>query len=183
MRTQGKITRWNPDKGFGFITPSEGPKQVFVHITAFADRRLAPQVGERVSFELSTDREGRPCAAAVARAGEPVPTLRRGSARRRNPRRAPVSRVTSLIFLIVLAGAFTSWKYVRSQGGIAEALSSRPPAARAPLAAPQFRCDGRTHCSQMSSCEEATWFIRNCPGTQMDGDHDGVPCESQWCAY
>lgn len=44
-----------------------------------------------------------------------------------------------------------------------------------------FKCDGRTHCSQMTSCAEATFFIRNCPGTQMDGDNDGVPCESQWC--
>ena len=45
----------------------------------------------------------------------------------------------------------------------------------------RFSCDGRTHCSQMTSCEEATWFINNCPGTQMDGNNDGVPCESQWC--
>lgn len=45
----------------------------------------------------------------------------------------------------------------------------------------QYRCDGRTHCSQMTSCEEATFFLRNCPGTKMDGDGDGVPCERQWC--
>lgn len=45
----------------------------------------------------------------------------------------------------------------------------------------QFRCDGRIRCSQMTSCEEATFFIRNCPGTKMDGDGDGVPCERQWC--
>jgi endonuclease YncB( thermonuclease family) len=44
------------------------------------------------------------------------------------------------------------------------------------------RCDGRTQCSQMTSCEEATWFLRHCPGTQMDGDGDGIPCEQQWCA-
>jgi hypothetical protein len=44
-----------------------------------------------------------------------------------------------------------------------------------------FRCDGRTHCSQMSSCEEAKFFLKNCPDTKMDGDGDGIPCESQWC--
>ena len=43
-----------------------------------------------------------------------------------------------------------------------------------------YRCDGRTHCSQMSSYEEAVFFIRNCPGTQMDGDGDGRPCERQF---
>jgi hypothetical protein len=45
----------------------------------------------------------------------------------------------------------------------------------------QFRCDGRTHCSQMTSCAEATYFLRNCLNTKMDGNNDGIPCERQWC--
>ncbi len=45
----------------------------------------------------------------------------------------------------------------------------------------QYRCDGRTHCSQMTSCAEATYFLKNCPGVKMDGDNDGIPCEEQWC--
>ena len=44
-----------------------------------------------------------------------------------------------------------------------------------------FKCDGRQHCSQMKSCKEAKYFLANCPGVNMDGDHDGVPCEEQWC--
>lgn len=43
--------------------------------------------------------------------------------------------------------------------------------------------DGRQHCSQMTSCDEATFFIEYCPDTQMDGDHDGVPCEEHWCSF
>ncbi|MEO7244345.1 MAG: excalibur calcium-binding domain-containing protein [Rubrivivax sp.] len=42
-------------------------------------------------------------------------------------------------------------------------------------------CDGRKRCTQMRSCEEATWFLQHCPGVEMDGDRDGVPCEQQWC--
>jgi hypothetical protein len=45
-----------------------------------------------------------------------------------------------------------------------------------------FTCDGRTYCSQMTSCEEATFFLRNCPGVKMDGNNDGIPCEKQWCS-
>jgi hypothetical protein len=48
-------------------------------------------------------------------------------------------------------------------------------------AAPPFRCDGRLHCSQMKSCNEAKLFLKHCPGVKMDGDGDGVPCEQQWC--
>ncbi|MEQ1635911.1 MAG: excalibur calcium-binding domain-containing protein [Methylococcales bacterium] len=46
---------------------------------------------------------------------------------------------------------------------------------------PTYQCDGRTKCSQMTSCEEATFFINNCPDTKMDGNNDGIPCEKQWC--
>lgn len=53
------------------------------------------------------------------------------------------------------------------------------PAARTSTA--NYRCDGRTHCSQMTSCAEATYFLRNCPGVKMDGNNDGIPCERQWC--
>lgn len=54
----------------------------------------------------------------------------------------------------------------------------RQPSAPTPA---RFRCDGRRHCSQMTSCAEATYFLRHCPNTAMDGDRDGVPCENQWC--
>jgi hypothetical protein len=62
----------------------------------------------------------------------------------------------------------------------AQPAADAPAPARAPEAQ-RFTCDGRIHCSQMRSCTEATYFIRHCPGTKMDGDNDEVPCEQQWC--
>lgn len=62
---------------------------------------------------------------------------------------------------------------VESSFAASSELSEQPSSA--------FRCDGRTHCSQMTSCAEATFFLRNCPNTQMDGNNDGQPCERQWC--
>ena len=47
----------------------------------------------------------------------------------------------------------------------------------------KFVCDGRQHCTQMRSCEEANFFLRNCPDTKMDGDRDGIPCEEQFCGH
>ncbi len=75
------------------------------------------------------------------------------------------------------------------EGALPTPSSAAPKAAAASTsAAPvmaslgsKYRCDGRTHCSQMTSCDEATWFLKNCPNTKMDGDSDGVPCETQWC--
>jgi uncharacterized membrane protein YsdA (DUF1294 family)/cold shock CspA family protein len=72
MRTQGKITHWNDDKGYGFITPASGAKQVFFQINAFNARGVRPQLDQHVTFALSMDRQGRPCAARVALAGEEI---------------------------------------------------------------------------------------------------------------
>jgi hypothetical protein len=44
-----------------------------------------------------------------------------------------------------------------------------------------FSCMGKTYCSQMKSCEEAKYYLANCPGVEIDGDGDGIPCEEQFC--
>ena len=59
------------------------------------------------------------------------------------------------------------------------------PTEAAPSPAPvssKFSCDGRQYCSQMRSCDEAQYFLANCPGAKMDGDKNGIPCEKQWCS-
>jgi endonuclease YncB( thermonuclease family) len=72
-----------------------------------------------------------------------------------------------------------------THAGAAPKKSAAAPAAIVTAAATadasSRRCDGRTFCSQMTSCDEATWFLKNCPGAKMDGNKDGVPCEKQWC--
>jgi hypothetical protein len=68
---------------------------------------------------------------------------------------------------------------LRIQNAPAVAMTANTPAVASTNTSP-YRCDGRTHCSQMNSYEEALFFIRNCPNTQMDGDHDGQPCERQF---
>ena len=51
-----------------------------------------------------------------------------------------------------------------------------------PISKPKkiFKCDGRKHCSQMRSYDEAKYFNDYCPDTKMDGDRDGIPCERQF---
>ncbi len=45
----------------------------------------------------------------------------------------------------------------------------------------RYKCSGKIYCSEMTSCAEAKFYLRNCPGTKLDGNYDGVPCEKQWC--
>jgi endonuclease YncB( thermonuclease family) len=56
-----------------------------------------------------------------------------------------------------------------------------PPLGAATAAPAAFRCDGRTRCQQLASCAEARYFLAHCPGVQIDGDGDGIPCEDQLC--
>ncbi|MBT8438549.1 MAG: cold shock and DUF1294 domain-containing protein [Gammaproteobacteria bacterium] len=72
-RITGKIAHWNEEKGYGFIAPSSGKNQVFVHIRAFRNRHLPPELNQVVQYSLSTDKQGRPCAIKVVRAGEKLP--------------------------------------------------------------------------------------------------------------
>jgi len=45
-------------------------------------------------------------------------------------------------------------------------------------AKPTYQCGTKTKCSQMSSCEEAYFFLHTCKLTKLDRDKDGIPCES-----
>ena len=67
MRIEGRLTRWNDDKGFGFITPTTGGQDVFTHIKAFPSRGARPVLSELVSFEIELDARGRKRATKVKR--------------------------------------------------------------------------------------------------------------------
>ena len=59
----GTVKWFNPTKGYGFITPEEGGKDVFVHISAVQKAGIAQLTeGQRISFDLEENR-GRQAAA------------------------------------------------------------------------------------------------------------------------
>ena len=53
----GTVKWFNPSKGFGFIQPEDGSRDVFVHISAVERSGLGTLTeGQRVSFEVVTER-------------------------------------------------------------------------------------------------------------------------------
>ena len=52
----------------------------------------------------------------------------------------------------------------------------RSPSNRAAVADTQ--CGSKRYCREMTSCEEAKFYLQQCGRSAMDGDGNGVPCES-----
>lgn len=59
MPQQGRLTEWNDERGFGFITPLDGGRAVFVHVSEFPRDKRRPQVLDLLAFSVSTDGRGR----------------------------------------------------------------------------------------------------------------------------
>lgn len=185
MRNHGNLVRWNEDRGFGFVRTAQGHEDVFVHISAFPRDGRRPSVGELVSFEVENAPDGRKRAVRILRPVGSVPA-RPPASRTRALSRLPRSRESRLfrtLFALLLACAIGIFGY---QGYVTFLREPDPSLALLPAPpppTPEFRCDGREHCSQMRSYEEAVFFVRNCPNTKMDGDRDGEPCEQQYGSW
>ena len=60
MRQNGTVKFFNSTKGFGFITPADGAKDVFVHISAVEAAGISDLAeGQKVSFETEPDARGK----------------------------------------------------------------------------------------------------------------------------
>mgnify|MGYP003477548399 FL=1 len=213
MQQHGKLCRWNDDRGFGFIKPDAGGNDVFVHISAFPRNAEKPVVGDSLSYEIEM-RDGKPRAIDIQTARISHSKINRKLENTRDGKSNAGIIISALLFLalcIIVYSKFYKKPQIaademaissqttgdtRTDAEIRQAIrdslnqsgNSRPQSiavSKAPTSS-GFACDGRTHCSQMTSCEEATFFLNNCPNVQMDGGDgqgrpDGVPCESQWC--
>lgn len=63
----GTVKWFNASKGFGFIAPEDGTKDVFVHISALERAGFTTlDDGQAVTFELEADKNGRSSASNLA---------------------------------------------------------------------------------------------------------------------
>jgi len=173
---KGQLKNWNDAKGFGFISSSELSSDTFVHISSLKSMSRKPKAGDTIYFELHKQADGKSRAIRCRIEGVPM-KARRKSHRPYNKKPASMSRMVSLVAVIVVCLFIYKRIDVNSQ-----VIPSQHPTPSNVMVNDyidtQFECDGRQYCSQMTSRAEAEFFIKHCPNTKMDGDHDGFPCEN-----
>ena len=206
MKT-GKLVRWDDEKGYGFIHIVSESRDVFIHISTLPDMSRRPVVGDVIIFDVKTDDSGK--SKAVDATIEGIPRLEPSSkslslapiidtqprlksqakpfqpyrlayrTKYTEKKRSSFSyKLIPFLVIFVVISAYekltsnnTTYRYTPSVS-VTDEFKPQPN---------RFECQGKTHCTQMASCEEATFYIKNCPGTEMDGDNDGIPCERQLC--
>lgn len=63
MAVIGTVKFFNASKGFGFIQPEDGSKDIFVHISAVErSGKNTLRENQQISFDLEQGNDGRPCA-------------------------------------------------------------------------------------------------------------------------
>lgn len=202
---KGLLKAWNDEKGFGFIKSDTLEHDTFIHISALKHMSRKPKVGDIIYFEVATQPDGK--SKAVNCRIEGVAALK-VTHKKSNHHRVAKSNFTNSflgkvasISIIAVLGFVAVNKYNHYQSN--EQFNSQTPVITnadlatfdeqypkivitksvipksvIPKSTQNFTCDGRQHCSQMTSLAEAVFFINNCPNTKMDGDRDGDPCEN-----
>lgn len=106
MRLCGILRSWNDERGFGFIEPAKGGKDIFVHIQAFPPGSGRPMIGQILTFEIGLGPNGKKRAHSV-----------QYQVHDREPRthRAESPATWTLPRLLVIPAFASVWLYVASR--------------------------------------------------------------------
>ena len=198
MTTQkGQLVRWLDDKGYGFIKQDSGEQDIFIHISALKGMSRKPIVGDVIHYQIGFDKSGKSRAInakiegvsqALTLAAFEERKIFKPSTTKVKPYSTPANfikpqkRFNLLPVLIAIGVVAVSYKALTKRKDFTDPANISPVEYQKAdyNREPRFQCQGKVWCSEMTSYEEAVFYVRNCPGTKMDGDGDGIPCESQF---
>ncbi|MBE0435807.1 MAG: excalibur calcium-binding domain-containing protein [Methylomicrobium sp.] len=203
--SKGTLVRWIDDKGYGFIKQDNGEPDIFIHISALKGMSRKPIIGDVIHYQIGFDKSGKTRAIdakiegvsqALTLAAFEERKISKPSSARVKPHRTPANfskpqkRFNPFPILIVIGIAAVAYKESSKRHDFSmpaedlpieyEYLENEPIDHQPKVKTQRFQCQGKEHCSQMTSYEEAVFYLRNCPNTKLDGDGDGIPCERQF---
>ena len=180
---KGKLTRWFDDRGFGFIKPENGKRDIFIHISALKNMSRNPIVGDIIYYQVSVDSDGKNRAVNAKIEGvytvnenpaswSLTPLIKNPDNKHTVPEKINYSRKVirkthrpnksfNLIPALLLIGiAIFIYGQVSKHRVFDENVELALP--KIEKVKQQYQCLGKTWCSQMTSCEEASFYLNNC---------------------
>ena len=109
MQFAGTIKSWNDERGFGFIEPTLGGEDIFVHVKAYRSGAPRPAIGQRVTFEVEAHADGKKRARRVELMRPPRRRVR-APARRPAPPGGATSYLAIALFGLVFLAASMFWR-------------------------------------------------------------------------
>ena len=182
---RGKLIRWDDERGFGFIENNIEKNGIFIHISALRTMSRRPIINDIIEYEILIENKKIQAINAIIEVVKPI---------KKSPQVTLKTEIqvltwhrakSLLIIVCIVFGMRVVYKLFskpNTQESVSQSVVSTPPSETLlpPQTTTTYTCDGRTHCSQMGTKEEAIYFITHCPNTKMDGDGDGEPCEDQF---
>lgn len=195
MLHQGKLKDWNPGKGCGFIQQDKAGPDIRISSSGFRKKPEQLQDGDSIFFQIEVNAQGKPEAVSAYKAGQhfaPAPLVQKPVLPS-----LPLQRLLSVVvslFILLWLGYQSFYLLSTEEPAVVQAAAAEQPDQTLALEDPvwpplrvqqgeQFQCEGKQHCSEMSSCEEAEFYLEQCPDVLIDGDRDGIPCERQLCSH
>jgi len=194
MLHQGQLIQWDATQGLGLIHQHKSGSDFVVRSADFRKLPEHLKSGDTIYFQISFDSEGKTKVEHAYKAGQifaPAALVKKPISTSL-PVQTLLSTLSAISVVAWLGYQSIAWfsnpvpdraqaapLYPKQQQLRAELLADNP--VWPPVSQSQFHCEGKQHCSQMTSCDEAEYYLAHCPDVKIDGDHDGVPCEQQWC--
>lgn len=198
MLHQGKLKDWDPSKGSGFIQQEKAGPDIRISSSGFRKKPEKLLDGDSIFFQIEVDPQGKTKAVSAYRAGQrfaPAPAVKKPALSSLPFQQLLSVLVTCSILAWLGYQSMHLYSAEAASPAIAELIETADQQSATPLLEnpvwppiqaqqdPQFQCEGKQHCSEMSSCEEAEFYLEQCPNVLIDGDRDGIPCERQLCSY
>ncbi|MEQ1545079.1 cold shock domain-containing protein [Methyloglobulus sp.] len=109
----GVLKTWKEDRGFGFITPDNAGRDVFIHISALGETDRRPVPGDIIHYQVARDKQGKFRAINASIAG--VNTQHSNANRPNKAKPRLIWAIAAALGLLVIAAAAV-YMYFRSRG-------------------------------------------------------------------
>lgn len=103
---KGALKTWKEDRGFGFISPDDGGKDIFIHISALKGTSRRPVAGDVIYYQVARDNRGK--YKAINAYIEGVEILEDKAAGLLNTKKGIMLIALALVVIVVVAAVIVS---------------------------------------------------------------------------